>query len=206
MRMVLSCCAVLVTVFPDPQRLSVQVGRYLAGPGSLVAPDDPALEPLKETYQQLIASGATPQKAVRKAVSAHVRYASDFTVWGQLDYWPTVSETLAKGREDCDGIAIVTASLARQVGLKQCRLRARPDHMWVEFKADPDDCESAAEPETPVLIAAARDLKPRDLLSFVQHLEHELSLVRRVLLGLLLAMIWTLPLPPVISGGRSVGW
>ena len=49
-----------------------------------------------------------------------------------LDYWAGPQETLSRGKEDCDGIAILEVSLARSLGYK-CGFKVTYDHMEPDF-------------------------------------------------------------------------
>ena len=61
---------------------------------------------------------------------AAVPYAFDWDTWGVMDYLPTVSEVFARGREDCDGQAVVAASLLRRLGY-DAWLVTDLKHTWV---------------------------------------------------------------------------
>lgn len=75
-----------------------------------------------------------PLKAVVTAVEAHVvhavPYAFDWETWGVMCYIPTVDEVFERGREDCDGRAVLAASLLRHMGY-EAWLVADVKHMWV---------------------------------------------------------------------------
>jgi hypothetical protein len=68
--------------------------------------------------------------AAEKFVYKRIPYAWDWDSWGVADYMPTVDEVVAKGREDCDGRAILAAALLRQRGI-DARLEGDPRHIWV---------------------------------------------------------------------------
>jgi len=78
------------------------------------------------------------QKEVQRFVYAKVAYAWDWDVWGMADYMPTVSEMFEQAaaardgrmREDCDGRAVVAASLMRRLGYES-RLVTDLRHVWV---------------------------------------------------------------------------
>jgi hypothetical protein len=52
-------------------------------------------------------------------------------VWGNAEYLPTLAEVFEQGREDCDGRAVVAASLLRRMG-HDAWLVTDLLHMWVE--------------------------------------------------------------------------
>lgn len=68
--------------------------------------------------------------AAEKFVYHRIPYAWDWDSWGVADYLPTVREIVAKGREDCDGRAVLAAALLRERGV-DARLVGDPRHMWV---------------------------------------------------------------------------
>lgn len=53
---------------------------------------------------------------IEKFVYEKNKSAWDWEVWGNVNYIPTVEEAIASGREDCDGQAIVGASMLREYG------------------------------------------------------------------------------------------
>lgn len=59
-------------------------------------------------------------------VCYHTTYAGDKEVWGMPEYWPQSVEDceslLRNKREDCDGLAVLMASLAHSVGRDDVRL------------------------------------------------------------------------------------
>ncbi len=67
---------------------------------------------------------------VQGFVVERVPYAYDWETWGVVDYLPTVEEVVTMGREDCDGRAVIAASLLRGRGV-EARLVADGAHVWV---------------------------------------------------------------------------
>ncbi len=76
--------------------------------------------PMKETLQ-----------AVQQAVCERIPYAWDWEVWGVCEYLPTVDEVFEQGREDCDGRAVVAASLLKRMGY-DAWLVSDLLHVWVQ--------------------------------------------------------------------------
>lgn len=77
------------------------------------------------------------QRVVEAVVLERVGYEWDWNQWGCADYMPTVDELFdaaaARGetpREDCDGRAVVAASLMRRLGY-DARLVTDLRHVWV---------------------------------------------------------------------------
>ena len=127
---------IIATLFPHPTLFYRQAVRYIRGPESLVDPQNPMLEPLAKEARLLLPR-KNPYAVIKCVVNKHVQYQSDFKTWGMLDYWATVPETLTKRYEDCDGIAILTASLASRLGYTNYTICTTLDHMWVEFQDKP---------------------------------------------------------------------
>ena len=68
--------------------------------------------------------------AVQTMVRERIAYAFDWQVWGNVDYLPTVREVIRSGREDCDGQAVLAASMLKRMGF-DARLVANSSHVWV---------------------------------------------------------------------------
>jgi hypothetical protein len=82
------------------------------------------------------------QKEAEKLVYEKVAYQWDWEVWGAADYMPTVAEMFAKAEEsgggqlfeDCDGRAVLAASLMRRLGYESS-LVTDLRHVWVKTPA-----------------------------------------------------------------------
>lgn len=82
------------------------------------------------------------QKKVERFIYERVPYAWDWDLWGSADYMPTVEEMYAKSktdaegklREDCDGRAVLAASLLRRLGYES-KLVTDLRHVWVTTPA-----------------------------------------------------------------------
>jgi hypothetical protein len=139
---------VLVAVaYPRPDLLLRNIARWRNLDG-LIDPDSPALAPLAaELAPRLdgVQPGPEALEVVQNYVLRRIPYAWDWDTWGVLDYVPTVEETLAVGREDCDGRAVVAASLLRRFGY-DARITSDLSHVWVRT--------SAGETMTPVRSAS----------------------------------------------------
>jgi hypothetical protein len=78
------------------------------------------------------------QKQVERFVYKKVKYAWDWDVWGSADYMPTVAEMFENAkrqpdgiiREDCDGRAVMAASLMRRLGYESS-IVTDLRHVWV---------------------------------------------------------------------------
>lgn len=123
---------VLAVCFPYPNRLVTQI-RRLQDPDALIEPDAHALDLFADDLSPILAHAPGPKQALKLIegyVYHNVPYDWDWNTWGVADYFPTVTETIEKGREDCDGQAIVAASLMRRFGY-HAELAADFGHVWV---------------------------------------------------------------------------
>ncbi|MFH1746657.1 MAG: hypothetical protein ABIG44_06385 [Planctomycetota bacterium] len=125
-----------VVLYPKLWLLPRQINR-LRNVNAVLQPDLPALHELEQAARQAAGPDPTPQvmlAVVQKVVYRHVPYAWDWEVWGVMDYLPTVEEVLEHGREDCDGRAVVAASLLCRMGY-EAWLVSDIGHMWVRTSA-----------------------------------------------------------------------
>jgi hypothetical protein len=123
----------LIVLFPHPSLLRRHVAHW-RDPGALVDPDAPELRPLLEELRPLMTSDLSPPKALRtveRFVYEKLPYAHDWETWGTADYLPTLREALTMGREDCDGRAVLAASLLCNLGFK-AELVSDFAHVWVK--------------------------------------------------------------------------
>lgn len=110
---------------------------------SVVDPNAPQLAPLEAQVVAEVGRDAPLEKVLRpveRVVCARIPYAFDWDTWGVMDYVPTVAEVFAQGREDCDGRAVVAASLLRRMGY-EAWLVTDLKHTWVVARD-----ETAAHP------------------------------------------------------------
>ena len=124
---------VLVVCFPYP-RLFLRHIQHWSDPSVLVDPTDPALQPLSDELRLKITDELTPKQVlatVQEYVRGRIEYDWDWNTWGMADYLPTVGDTIALGREDCDGQAVVAASLLSHLGY-DAELVTDFAHVWVK--------------------------------------------------------------------------
>lgn len=137
---------VLVVLFPKPWLLPRWFER-LEHVNTVLDPNYPALAPLEAEVTASVGAAADLKKVLRpveRVVYRRIPYAYDWETWGVMDYLPTVAEVFALGREDCDGRAVVAASLLRRMGY-DASLATDLTHMWVVARdrraAQPEECE-----------------------------------------------------------------
>ena len=88
--------------------------------------------------QEESSSPADTFKAVERFILEKVQYEWDWNTWNVADYMPTVGEMAqrardysdGKMREDCDGRAVLAASLLRRMGY-EAHLATDFGHVWV---------------------------------------------------------------------------
>ncbi len=122
----------LVVLFPRLDRLPTTIRRHL-NPNALINAESPALVPFLAEFETRRSDDWDDQrllKELERYVYRKVPYAWDWDVWGNVDYFPTVEETLEMGKEDCDGRAVVAASVLRKYGYN-ARLATDFGHVWV---------------------------------------------------------------------------
>ncbi len=133
LKLLIFCVGTFLILYPKLWLLPRTVQRY-ADMNAVLDPDHPGLEPLAAEVRAGLADDADPATAlwrVQQVVCGHVPYAYDWETWGVMEYLPTVDEVLRVGREDCDGRAVVAASLLRRLGY-QAWLVSDLLHVWVQ--------------------------------------------------------------------------
>lgn len=145
----------LFVLYPNPLFLIRHV-RNWSDLGAMVAPEEPMLRPLVAEVEQRLAersimAGDAKEvlRVVEETVYERIRYAWDWETWGCADYLPTAAETIARGYEDCDGRAVVAASILRKLG-HEAQLVTDGSHMWV--------WTSAGQAMSPMETASGRKL------------------------------------------------
>ena len=137
LRLPLFAAGFVFLLFPHPGRALHEI-QMLRDPNALIAPDDPAVAKLSVDVDAAMPKTLDrPHQVawIEWYIEKRIIYANDWDQWLNVDYWPTPGETLASGREDCDGIAVVTASLLRHRGFR-ARIEASYEHVWVEVEGE----------------------------------------------------------------------
>lgn len=146
---------VLFTLYPNPLLLARHV-RHWSDIAAMIEPDEPALLPMLAEVNRRLAGepeawNDPPRvlEVVQHVVCSQIDYAWDWENWGCVDYLPTVAETIHRGREDCDGRAVVAASILQRLGFESS-LITDGSHVWVRT--------SAGETMSPVPTSSGRTL------------------------------------------------
>ncbi|HEY1173468.1 MAG TPA: hypothetical protein VGH19_19025 [Verrucomicrobiae bacterium] len=128
----------LAVFFPRPDQLVKQFPRW-KNPDSLIETDVPFMVEInKKIDEQLKPDGTKLEelKTVERFVYREVKYGYDWDVWGNTDYWPTVTEVWESKREDCDGLAVLAASILKSRGFEEVRIVGNLSHVWVATKTN----------------------------------------------------------------------
>ncbi|MFQ5462333.1 MAG: hypothetical protein ACE5E5_06860 [Phycisphaerae bacterium] len=136
---------VLAVCFPHPGVLVRHI-RHWQDPNALIDADSPALAPLIAELEPKMAAPMEPAQAlktVEQFVYKKIPYEWDWNTWGTADYMPTVEEAISMGREDCDGRAVVAASLLTRFGFES-QIVTDFSHCWV--KTDRGDTMAPGSP------------------------------------------------------------
>ncbi len=133
----------LFVLFPDPWQLGRHVSR-IRNLNAMIEPDAPGVAALEVEFRNLPATTSAAATAaahslrdVERFVLDKVQYEWDWNLWGAADYIPTIAEmfdmaanTDGRLREDCDGRAVVAASLMRRLGY-DATIVTDLRHVWV---------------------------------------------------------------------------
>ncbi len=141
-----------VVLFPNPWQFARHVS-HLSDLDGMVDPDAPQLAEWEAELRAMDRDGTADsggsngesgsmapramQSRVQTLVLDKVQYGWDWDVWGSADYMPTVQEMFEKAgsddgilREDCDGRAVMAASLMRRLGYES-QIVTDLRHVWV---------------------------------------------------------------------------
>lgn len=194
---------VLAVCFPHPSLLARHVSRW-RDPNALIEPDAASLLPLLAELREKMTSDLAPKEAlstVEKFVYEKIPYEFDWNTWGNVDYIPTVDEAIAMGKEDCDGRAVVAASLLRHFGF-ETEIVTDFGHVWVKT----DKGETMAPGKRPAVVATdgGLSLQPGALAQLPKAFAYGIApfpLARELIV---LAVIWWLLLHRRTSLGAAL--
>jgi len=153
LKLLILAAVTFVVLFPNPAQFVRQL-RHLSNLQAMIDPKAPQLAKWEAEFRQRLAHMQQPpaqypislrplgprdvQQALQQFVYQKVKYDWDWNVWGSADYMPTVEEMFAQAarapdgqmREDCDGRAVMAASLLRRLGY-QSKIVTDLRHVWV---------------------------------------------------------------------------
>jgi hypothetical protein len=203
---VLFILVVVLVLYPKLWLAPRWVAR-LSDMDSVLQPDCPGLAEFEAAVRARApapASAADVLPVVERVVYERIPYAWDWDVWGVVDYLPTVAEVLQQGREDCDGRAVVAASLLRRLGY-QAWLASDLKHTWVVTSSGETMSPGAGEK---TIAAGPGGTQVRFTAGLLENVARGLSyglavfpLTRELLI---LAALCALTMQPRSSAGRRV--
>ena len=186
---------VLAVCFPYPGRLITHIGRW-RDPNVLIEPGAAALQPLIAELAPQVPADMTPEDillTVQRFVHEKIPYDWDWNTWGVADYVPTVTEAIEQGREDCDGRAVVAASLLTHFGLK-AQLVSDFAHVWVHTEFG----ETMGPGERKAFVATEEgvELRPGALIQTPNALALAIAVFPLIRELIILVVLWLLLLRP----------
>lgn len=151
--------AVLLVCYPNPSLL-IRHLRHISNPNAMIEPDAPALQPLVDELSAGLEGNLSAREVLKRVellVYETIPYEWDWNTWGAADYLPTVAEVIAMGKEDCDGRAVLAASLLRRLGFRAW-LVSDFAHLWVAT----DVGETMAPGKTRAVVATEQGMQIRE--------------------------------------------
>ncbi len=149
-RIIIKACIlmifILAVLFPNPVLLIRQLVAY-GNLDALIQNDFEGIEQINQDIDAMLPETVTRKQEfdiVQQYVYEHIPYAYDWDNWLNVDYWPTAAEVWVHKREDCDGRAVLAASILRSRGFSSARLAGNIRHIWVAVDRD---TLMGAEPE-----------------------------------------------------------
>jgi hypothetical protein len=121
-------------LFPNPVLLVRQIGHF-RNHDALIEPNMAAMKDINAEIDKLMPTNAVPKdefKVVERYIYRTIKYQYDWYNWLNADYWPTATEVWQRKREDCDGRAVLAASILRARGYTNAMLVANVNHVWVD--------------------------------------------------------------------------
>ena len=127
----------LVVLNPNLKRAAMQL-NHLRTPEACIQTDFPGMKNIQYQINRLAERDPTQPEGqlVERFVLNRIRYVSDYENWWNIEYWPLAREVWELKQEDCDGRAILAASILRARGFSSATLMVGLDHMWVQVDAN----------------------------------------------------------------------
>jgi len=122
--------------YPNPIKLIEQCITY-TNPENLIQPKFKGIDTINAQIDSLLPLEYTREqelKTVERFVYTHIQYRYDWDLWLNADYWPSAEKVWEKGYEDCDGRAVLAASILRSRGFEDVQIVGNTVHVWVKTK------------------------------------------------------------------------
>jgi len=112
---------ILFVLYPNPLNLVMSIHRF----------SNPDVNP--GAVEFMLNDLPSDPVAIEKAVRAQISYRLDWELYGMPWYFPTVEETLERGKGDCKARALVIASVLKAKGISS-QVNSSPVHVWVDYE------------------------------------------------------------------------
>lgn len=194
---------VFAVCFPYP-RATIRHFSRVMDPNAVIDPQAEGLDALEAFVRERLngdESTAGILAAVERVVYEHITYSWDWDTWGLVDYLPTTAEALNKGREDCDGRAVVAVSLLRRMGI-EAQLTANTAHVWVWT---PDGEIMGAQPVRTVQVTEEGvELDWRGLTIIPRSMAFGVAVFPWAREAIVVLVLWALLIRPGVGLGRGM--
>jgi hypothetical protein len=190
----------LLVMFPNVPLGLEQVKRTYIGYDALAESPSQKLD----SFVDLIEKSKDPAEWY---IDEHISYASDFELWGNMDYWETPDEVISQGRTDCEGKAILTkAALAlvnkrailnkketETVPLVIPEIKPQQQHVYVEVKKEENITGSLVNTTVSYykIPEPSKESYLDKTIKGLQGFSREVPAERQILLGAGLCGIWS---------------
>jgi hypothetical protein len=123
----------LVITMPNPWLTVKQVVAYM-DIEALLDPNFPEMKEINSAINVRLPQHSTfneEYQTIVKFVYDSIRYEFDWDNWRNSEYWPSAKQVWQRKREDCDGQAILAASIFRSRGYSDATVVASLRHLWI---------------------------------------------------------------------------
>lgn len=123
----------LFVLFPNPSLVFEQITAY-TNTEALFETSFPEMATINARIDSLLPENPGFQdeyKAIIRFVYNNIRYQFDWDNWANSEYWPSASKVWRRGREDCDGQAILAVAIFRSRGYKNADIVGSMQHLWI---------------------------------------------------------------------------
>ncbi len=123
----------MIVVSPNPVLNVKQIAAY-TNTEALFAPF-PELETINAEIDSLLPEDYTfkdEYNTIVRYVYQHVPYQFDWDNWVNAEYWPSAQQTWERGKEDCDGRAILAVAIFRSRGYADANIVGSMRHLWIK--------------------------------------------------------------------------
>ncbi len=124
----------LFVLFPNPALVIDQVGAYL-NTEALFETGFPEMAGINAQIDSLLPDDYNFQqeaKVITRFVYDKIAYEFDWDNWANCEYWPSASRVWRRGREDCDGQAILAVAIFRSRGYRDADIIGSMQHLWIQ--------------------------------------------------------------------------